>query len=209
MRYIKKAFTLIPLLILWLMFSIFLWGFVFNLITDAPPREKITLCVDAETPGATELAVLLEEKLNGQVRMVKVRSFDYAMFDSGALTGADLFIVPASHAEIYQEWFLPMPEELRGQTLYGCGKCTSSCPKTNYAKPLAVDAEDFLRMPSAAVTRLIKGTALEHTGTTVLKRNAAAAIGQQLPPDIRDARKQELLALCASPTVRQTIEAWP
>ena len=73
---------------------------------------------------------------------------------------------------------------------------------------MAVDAEDFLRMPSAAITRLIKGTALDHTGTTVLKRNAAAAIGQQLPPDIRNARKQELLALCASPPVRQTIEAW-
>ena len=118
MRYIKKAFTLIPLLILWLMFSIFLWGFVFNLITDAPPREKITLCVDAETPGATQLAILLEEKLDGKVRMVKVRSFDYAMFDTGTLTKGDLFIVPASHAETYQEWFSPLPEELRDQGLF-------------------------------------------------------------------------------------------
>ena len=71
-----------------------------------------------------------------------------------------------------------------------------------------VDAEDFLRLPSAMITRIIQKTALAHTGTTVLKRNAAAAIGQQLPPEIRNARKQELLALCASPTVRQTIEAW-
>ena len=117
MKTIWKVMKLIPLLILWLMFSIFLWGFVFNLITDAPPREKITLCVDAETPGATELAVLLEEKLNGQVRMVKVRPFEYAMFDSGTLTGADLFIVPASHVEIYQEWFCPLPEEWKEQDL--------------------------------------------------------------------------------------------
>ena len=117
MRYLKKIVTLIPLLILWLMLSIILWGFVFNLITDAPPREKITLCVDAETPGAVELAVLLEEKLNGQVRMVKVRPFEYAMFDSGTLTGADLFIVPASHAETYQEWFCPLPAELKNQDL--------------------------------------------------------------------------------------------
>ena len=98
---------------------------------------------------------------------------------------------------------------LLGPTLFGCGKCTSSCPKTDYVEPLSIDAEDFLRLPSATVTRLIKGTALEHTGTTVLKRNAAAAIGQQLPPDIRHARQQELLELCASPAVRQTIEAWP
>ena len=98
---------------------------------------------------------------------------------------------------------------LTGPTLYGCGKCTASCPKADCGEAFRVDAEDFLRLPSAAVTRIIKGTALEHTGTTVLKRNAAAAIGQQLPPDIRHARKQELLELCASPAVRQTIEVWP
>ncbi len=117
MKMIKKLITLIPLLILWLLLSIFLWGFVFNLITDAPPAEKITLCVDAETPGATQLAVQLEEKLNGKVRMVKVRPFTYAMFDTGTLTKADLFIVPASHAETYQEWFSALPEELRNQGL--------------------------------------------------------------------------------------------
>ena len=88
-------------------------------------------------------------------------------------------------------------------------KCTSTCPKTDCLKPLVIDAEDFLRLPSAMVTRIIQKTALAHTGTTVLKRNAAAAIGQQLPQSIRNARKQELLALCASPTVRQTIEDWP
>ncbi len=111
MKTFRKIISLVPLLILWLMLSIFLWGFVFNLITDAPRSEKLTLCVDAETPEAVELAVQLEEKLAGKVRMVKVRPFDYAMFDSGTLTGADLFIVPASHVEIYQEWFCPLPEE--------------------------------------------------------------------------------------------------
>ena len=117
MKTIWKAIKLIPLLILWLMLSIFLWGFVFNLITDAPPAQKIALYVDAETPGATQLAVYLEETLGGKVRMVKVRPFDYAMLDSSALTGADLFIVPASHAETYQEWFCPLPEEVRDQDL--------------------------------------------------------------------------------------------
>ena len=112
MKTIWKAIKLIPLLILWLLLSIFLWGFVFNLITDAPPAQKITLCVDAETPGATQLAVLLEEKLAGSVRMVKVRPFSYAMFDSGTLTGADLFIVPASNVETYMDWFAPAPKDL-------------------------------------------------------------------------------------------------
>lgn len=117
MKTIWKAMKLIPLLILWLMLSIFLWGFVFNLITDAPPEQKITLCVDTETPGATRLALLLEEKLDGKVRMVKVRPFEYAMLDSGTLTKADLFIVPASHADNYQDWFSPLPDGLRDQDL--------------------------------------------------------------------------------------------
>ncbi len=117
MKTIWKVMKLIPLLILWLMFSIFLWGFVFNLITDAPPAEKITLCVDAETPGAVQLAVQLEENLNGNVRMVKVLPFTYAMFDSGTLANADLFIVPVSHAETYRDWFAPVPEDMRDQSV--------------------------------------------------------------------------------------------
>ena len=60
MKTIRKALSLIPPMVLWLMLSIFLWGFVFNLLTDAPNAEKITLCVDAETPGDTQLAVQLE-----------------------------------------------------------------------------------------------------------------------------------------------------
>ena len=116
MKTFRKVISLIPLLVLWLMFSIILWGFVFNLITDVPPQQKIALYADAETPGATRLAVMLEEELHGKVRMVKVRPFDYAMFDTGALTAADLYIVPASHAETYLEWFAPVPLDLRGES---------------------------------------------------------------------------------------------
>ena len=117
MKTFRKVITLIPLLILWLMLSIFLWGFVFNLLTDAPNAEKITLCVDAATPGDTQLAVQLEEMLGGKVRMVKVLPFTYAMLDSSTLTNADLFIVPISHAETYQDWFCPLPEEVKDQDL--------------------------------------------------------------------------------------------
>ena len=116
MKTFRKIISLVPLLVLWLMFSIILWGFVFNLITDVPPEKKIALYADAETPGATQLAVMLEDKLNGKVRMVKVRSFDYAMFDTGALTAADLYIVPASHAETYLEWFAPVPQEMQEES---------------------------------------------------------------------------------------------
>lgn len=117
MKTIRKAFSLIPLMVLWAMLSILLWGFVFNLITDAPAARKLVLCVDAETPGATSLAVQLEEKLGEKVRMVKVRPFLYAMIDSSSLTGADLFIVPGSHVETYREWFAPLPADMRDQSV--------------------------------------------------------------------------------------------
>ena len=61
MRTLRKFLSLIPLLALWLMLCVFLWGFVFNLITDTDPAHKITVCVDAQAPGAVDLAVLLEE----------------------------------------------------------------------------------------------------------------------------------------------------
>ena len=115
MKTIRKALSLIPLLLLWLMFSVFLWGFVFNIITDAPPEQKITLCVDAEVPGAVELAARLEDELGDGVRMVKVRPFSYAMFDSRTLTGSDLFIVPLSHVESYLDWFTEAPLEFRSE----------------------------------------------------------------------------------------------
>lgn len=111
MRTFKKILSLLPLLILWAMLSIFLWGFVFSHITDTDPAHKITLCVDGEVPRATDLAVLMEEKLEDAVRMVKVRPFSYAMFNTNTLTEADLFLVPASHIEEYLDWFAPLPPE--------------------------------------------------------------------------------------------------
>ena len=114
MRTLKKILSLIPLLVLWLTLSAFLWGFVFNLITDTSRDQKITVCVDAQVPGDTELAVALEAKLGNSVRMVKVRPFTYAMFDEKTLTQADLYLVRASQAETYLDWFDPLPEEMRG-----------------------------------------------------------------------------------------------
>jgi len=123
MKTIRRLLSIVPLLVLWLMLSIFLWGFVFNLITDTGRENKLTLCVNAEAPGATQLAVALEEGLEGSVRMVKVRPFSYAMFDERTLTEADLYLVPASHVETYGDWFRPLPEEAvgEGEILYRDG----------------------------------------------------------------------------------------
>ena len=114
MRNIKRFLSLVPALTLWLMFSVLLWGFVFSRITDTVPQKKLTLCVDAAVPRATELAVELEKTKGEGIRMVKVRPFSYAMFDGDVLRNADLFIVKASDIEAYRDWFAPLPDALRG-----------------------------------------------------------------------------------------------
>ena len=116
MRKIRRFTALIPAMILWLMFSVLLWGFVFTRITDTAREYKITLFVDAQVPGATEMAEILEARIGGNIRMVKVCPFMYAMLDGTELTQADLFIVPLSHVETYKEWFDPLPEEMRGMS---------------------------------------------------------------------------------------------
>lgn len=114
-RKIRTFLALVPALLLWTVLCVMLWGFVFARITDTTPDKKLTVCVDGQVKDAAGLAVLLEDRLAGNIRMVKVRPFDYAMFDSGALTNADIFLVPASHVREYGDWFAPLPEELRGQ----------------------------------------------------------------------------------------------
>jgi len=122
-----------------------------------------------------------------------------------------------------------------GPTLFACSTCTSCCPDdinapnasasdqnhpdldaapSHCADPgssygdYAVDAEELLRMPSAELSRLIAGTALDHAGATQLKRNAAAAFAVQSSPEQRRARQAELATLSNSPTVTQTIANW-
>ena len=110
MSNVKRFLGAVPLLVLWLLVSIFVWGFVFTRITDAPPAQKITLYVDAETPGDTALAVRLEAGC--AVRMAQVRPFTYAMFDGTALERADLYIVRASNVALYRDWFRPLPADM-------------------------------------------------------------------------------------------------
>lgn len=109
MKAVKRFLSQVPLLILWLMFSVLLWGFVFSRITETSPEKKITLYVDAPTPRAVDLAVALEERRDENVRMVKVHPFTYAMLDSDALISADLYIIKESDMETYLDWFCPVP----------------------------------------------------------------------------------------------------
>jgi hypothetical protein len=108
-RFLRGAGAVVPAFILWAMLVLVVGGFVFNQATDAPRGSKIVLFVDTELRDAPELAEALEKNLPAPIRMVKVHPFSYALMGSDTLRQADLYIVPASHAEEYREWFAPLP----------------------------------------------------------------------------------------------------
>ncbi len=111
MKTLKKLWHLVPAMLLWLMLSVFFWGWIFTFLTDAPAANKLTLFVDAPVTDATGLAVRLEDGLlNDSVRMVKVHPFSYAMLDGEPLRTSDVYIVRASNVEEYRDWFAPLPE---------------------------------------------------------------------------------------------------
>lgn len=109
----KRLWNLLPAMLLWAMLSLFLWGWIFTLLTDTDPENKLTVFADAAIPDATALAVRLEQEvLGGQIRMVKAHPFTYAMLSSEGLSRSDVYIVRESHLEEYREWFAPLPEGL-------------------------------------------------------------------------------------------------
>ena len=112
MKTVKRVLSLVPLLLLWLVLCVLVWGTVFTRITDTAPENKIVLWVNAPVPRATELAVKLEESLSGRIGMVQVRPFSYNMMGESAMKDGDLYIVRASDVETYLDWFAPLPAAL-------------------------------------------------------------------------------------------------
>lgn len=140
--------------VLWAMLALVFTGFVFNQITDAAPADKIVIYADCEVNDAPPLAEKLENALGGAVRLVKIHPFSYAMFGSDRLKQADLYIVPDSHKEEYQEWFLPEA----GVTVYDPSSgaavapdvfCYSDEPYRLYPGSASVHREDGLARTTA------------------------------------------------------------
>jgi epoxyqueuosine reductase len=77
----------------------------------------------------------------------------------------------------YKGEFSPEQTGLLGDCLFGCDGCTAQCPPdTPPGSQIAVDLEQLLAAPDAAIAEWIHGSALEYIGPARLKRNAAACM---------------------------------
>ena len=113
---LSRLSALLPLLLLWGMMSVLVWGFVFNILTDAPRGEKLLIYADTAVTRGEVLADRLEQAENGPcgpgspIRMVKIHPFAYAMLDSGELRNSDLYIMTAEDISAYRDWLAPLDE---------------------------------------------------------------------------------------------------
>ena len=82
-----------------------------------------------------------------------------------------------SNLTIEKRGLLTLEEEkLIGEWIFGCDICTACCPGTILPSPYEVDLEWLLLCPSSELKRAIKGTAIEYTGVTNLRRNAIVVL---------------------------------
>ena len=79
--------------LLWALMSVFFWGWIFGLLTDARPEKKLVLCVDRPEIAEEALSEELERRRPEGIKLVAAHSFDYYIFDTEELRLADLYIV--------------------------------------------------------------------------------------------------------------------
>lgn len=108
MRILKNIFSMLHIFLLWMLLSAVFWGWIFTFVTDTSPDRKVSVYCHVPEINDKALAVSLEENMPDGLRMIKVHSFDYVMFDVESIGMGDIFIIPASEIEQYSDSLLYM-----------------------------------------------------------------------------------------------------
>lgn len=96
-----------------------------------------------------------------------------------SVLGGDIFECRQCVAALSSEFrgaFSIEEARLMGDWIFGCGRCVSACPGSRMPPPVAVDLEWLLMCGSSELEKAISGTPMERAGTTLLRRNALAAL---------------------------------
>lgn len=111
MRILKNIFSHLHIFLLWAVLSAMLWAWIFTFVTDTSPDKKVTVYCHVPEINSTGLAAALEENMPEGLKMIKVHSFDYVMFDTESISKGDIFIIPASEMEQFAEDLAPVGGE--------------------------------------------------------------------------------------------------
>lgn len=154
MRILKNIFSHLHIFLLWAVLSAMLWAWIFTFVTDTSSDKKVTVYCHVPEIKSTELAVALEENMPEGLKMIKVHSFDYVMFDTESIGKGDIFIVPASEIEQFSEELAPVGGE-NGVRVY------DSETKTGIAAEyISYGSEDYYLFLGAGSVHLEDGKAL-------------------------------------------------
>lgn len=154
MRIVRNIFSQLHTFVLWLLVSAIFWGWIFTLVTNTVPEKKVTVYCHVPSVKDTSLAVALEENMPDGLRMIRVHSFDYVMFDNEAINKGDIFIIPASEIEAFTEDLAPVDGEW-GVKVYDAE--TGSGILSEY---ICYSNEDFYLFLGAGSVHLDDGKAL-------------------------------------------------
>lgn len=107
----KKILWNIHRYILCALGSVFIWTWIFTLVTDAPRAKKVTVMFDTVSVSDSALAELLKQDLPKGLRTVKVRHVSYMDMTFGMDDEADIYIIPGSKMEASADYLVPLPEK--------------------------------------------------------------------------------------------------
>ena len=154
MKILKNILSQLHTFVLWLLVSAIFWGWIFTFVTNTVPSKKVTVYCHVPSVQDTSLAVALEENMPEGLRMIKVHSFDYVMFDSESISLGDIFIIPASEVEAFTEDLAPVGDEF-GVKVYDAA--SESGILTEY---ITYSEEDYYLFLGAGSVHLEDGKAL-------------------------------------------------
>lgn len=155
MKILKNIVSQLHTYVLWLLTSAIFWGWIFTFVTDTSPDKKITVYCHVPEVEDVALAVALEEQMPEGLKMIKVHSFDYVMFNTESIELGDIFIIPASEIETYADSLILVGEE-QGVKVYDAA--TGEGIAKNYIR---YAEEDFYLFLGAGSSHLEDGKALE------------------------------------------------
>ena len=128
---------------------------------------------------------------------------------AGALTDDSHFNCARciSYLTMEKRGLLTMEErKLTGDWIFGCDGCTACCPGTLLPHAFSIDLKRLLEIPTSELKRMIRGTALEYAGPTLLRRNALAVLGNR-KTQAADELIQRFASKTGSSLLRETAES--